>query len=119
MWKYAIILLALIACEKQPIEIQSTPNYLFGTWREMDENNFEWTFENNKFSRELIGRYGQVARTASGYYERNADSIYLYFQFENQIIINPPATMFCKILKLDKEDMIWSINDFELIFRKL
>jgi len=115
------LLLIFAACEKQPVEIQTIPeNYLIGMWRQMDKYNFEWNFkEGNKFERFLIRYDGEVAMIYSGWYKYENDSLYLEFTMQNQDIINHPAYMDVKIEKLEKEDMIWSINEYEIKFRKL
>ena len=121
MKKLIFLLLIFTACEKQPVEIQTIPeNYLIGMWRQMDKYNFEWNFkEGNKFERFLIGYDGEVAMIYSGQYKYKGDSLYLIFTMQDQNIINPGSYMDVKIEELEKEDMIWSINEYEITFRKL
>ena len=121
MKKLIFLLLIFTACEKQPVEIQTIPeNYLIGMWRQMDKYNFEWNFkEGNKFERFLIRYDGEVAMIYSGQYKYKVDSLYLIFTMQDQNIINPGSYMDVKIEELEKEDMIWSINEYEITFRKL
>ena len=123
MKKVMILLFAisLLGCEKEPISIQDTPvNYLIGEWRQMDKYNLEWNFKDEKnLERLTVSNDGIVRQRTYGWYEQKDDSLIVVFTMQDLFILEHPPTMYFKIEELEKEDMIWSIDDTKFIFRRL
>jgi hypothetical protein len=120
MYRYAIILLLLFACEREAVIPLKQPDYLLGSWKQMDKYNFEWTFKpEGKFERIMFSNIGDIVQIMTGYYEHKNDSLYIVFRLQNNQLIEPPATTDYKMTKLEKEEMIWNINIHEIRFRKL